>query len=57
MALRRLAAGRSGASDVRHFPAAIETAFSGIMRFENSLLGHGLRLPFGGSILATAIKS
>jgi SAM-dependent methyltransferase len=58
MVLRRLAVGRGdGASDVRHFPAAIETAFAGIMRFENRLLGHGLRLPFGGSILATAIKS
>jgi SAM-dependent methyltransferase len=55
MMLRRLGRG-DGASDVRHFPAAIETAFSGIMRLENRLLGHGLRLPFGGSILATAIK-
>jgi SAM-dependent methyltransferase len=58
MALRRLAIGRgTGASDVRQFPAALEIAFGGIMRFENRLLGHGLRLPFGGSILATAIKS
>ena len=58
MALRRLAVGRgNGASDVRPFPAALETAFGGIMRFENRLLGHGLRLPFGGSILVTAIKS
>ncbi len=57
MMLRRLAGAKHGASDVMPFPAPIERAFRSIMRFENMLLGHGVRLPFGGSILATAIKS
>ena len=39
------------------FPAPIESAFRGIMRVENLLLRRGFRLPYGGSILATAIRS
>jgi len=31
------------------FPGPLELAFRGIMRIENRLLGHGIRLPFGGS--------
>jgi len=56
MVLRRLGAQRE-VSDVMPFPAPLELAFRGIMRIENRLLGHGIRLPFGGSLLATAIKS
>jgi SAM-dependent methyltransferase len=56
MVLRRLSARRE-ISDVMPFPAPLELAFRGIMRIENRLLGHGIRLPFGGSLLATAIKS
>jgi ubiquinone/menaquinone biosynthesis C-methylase UbiE len=57
MVLRRFVARRPDVSDVMPFPAPIETAFRGIMRIENGLLGHGIRLPFGGSLLATAIRS
>jgi SAM-dependent methyltransferase len=58
MVLRRLAAGGSHeTSDVIPFPAPIESAFRGIMRVENLLLRRGVRLPYGGSILATAIRS
>ena len=58
MVLRRLAAGASHeTSDVMPFPAPIESAFRGIMRVENLLLRRGFRLPYGGSILATAIRS
>jgi SAM-dependent methyltransferase len=56
MVLRRFAV-RNDVSDVMPFPPPVELAFRGIMRIENSLLGHGIRLPFGGSLLATAIKS
>jgi SAM-dependent methyltransferase len=56
MVLRRFAV-RHEISDVMPFPPPVELAFRGIMRIENSLLGHGIRLPFGGSLLATAIKS
>jgi SAM-dependent methyltransferase len=56
MVLRRLG-GQREASDVMVFPAPLEIAFRAIMRIENRLLGHGIRLPFGGSLLATAIKS
>jgi SAM-dependent methyltransferase len=56
MVLRRLAARRE-VSDVMPFPAPLELAFRAIMRFENRLLGWGVYLPFGGSLLATATKS
>ena len=56
MVLRRFAV-RHEVSDVMPFPAPLELAFRGVMRVENGLLGHGIRLPFGGSLLATAIKS
>jgi len=45
-----------GGSDVMRFPPPFEQLFRGIMRFENGLLRCGLRLPFGGSILASAVK-
>jgi SAM-dependent methyltransferase len=55
MVLRRLV-GRQGSSDVAPFPAAIEGAFRAAMRLEGALLRRGVVLPYGGSILATAVK-
>ncbi|MBV9522825.1 MAG: methyltransferase domain-containing protein [Alphaproteobacteria bacterium] len=48
--------GRTASSDVMLYPAPLEAAFRAVMRIEATLLKHGLTLPFGGSILATAIK-
>jgi SAM-dependent methyltransferase len=56
MVARRLVGSRPSVSDVMHFPLPIELAFRGIMRFETMLIGRGLVLPYGGSILATALK-
>jgi SAM-dependent methyltransferase len=43
-------------SDVRLLPAPIEAAFRAVMRFEAALIGAGVRLPFGGSLLTVAVK-
>jgi hypothetical protein len=58
MALRRLATRRQkrGRSDVISYPKPIESAFRAAMLFENLLLARGVRIPFGGSVLAVAIK-
>jgi SAM-dependent methyltransferase len=56
MVARRLVGSRPSVSDVMNFPRPIELAFRGIMRFETMLLRQGLVLPYGGSILATALK-
>jgi SAM-dependent methyltransferase len=55
---RKLGWRRSGApvSDVALLPAPIEALFAALVKAEAALLGLGLRLPFGGSILATAVK-
>ena len=45
-----------GTSDVALLPAAIEHLFCGIVRLEAWLHDRGLNFPFGGSILATAVK-
>ena len=44
-------------SDVVLMPAPVERLFSAIVAFEASLLRAGLKLPFGGSVLATAVRS
>lgn len=56
MVLRRLTR-RSNASDVALLPAPVERLFRAILTFETWCSAHGLRLPFGGSILATAVKT
>jgi len=45
-----------GASDVALLPGVVERLFAAIVGFESWLGGRGIRLPFGGSILATAVK-
>jgi SAM-dependent methyltransferase len=57
MVLRRKLMKTAGAaSDVMPFPAPIEFLFRAAMRIENLLLRRGVALPFGGSVLAVAIK-
>jgi SAM-dependent methyltransferase len=43
-------------SDVMVYPAPIEALFRAVMRLENLALHSGLTLPFGGSVLAAAVK-
>ena len=50
--LDRLRAG----SDVGEFPGPVDRAFRAVTAFETALIRAGLRLPFGGSILAVAVK-
>jgi SAM-dependent methyltransferase len=47
---------RGAKSDVELLPPAVERLFAAILRLEHGLSAAGLRLPFGGSILAVAIK-
>lgn len=47
---------RSAKSDVAVLPASAERLFGAILGLEQGLCRIGLRLPFGGSILAVAIK-
>ncbi len=56
MVLRRKLMPRAGASEVALLPAPVERAFGVVMALERRLLRAGLSLPFGGSILATAVK-
>ena len=59
MVLRRKLGWRGSASqgsDVALLPAPVEALFRLIVRMEAALLSLGLRLPFGGSVLATAVK-
>ncbi len=44
-------------SDVMLYPAPVEACFRAVMRFETMLLKRGVVLPFGGSVLATAVKA
>jgi SAM-dependent methyltransferase len=55
MVLRRKL-GRRGGSEVGLLPAPVERIFGAIMALEGRLRRVGLALPFGGSILATAVK-
>jgi SAM-dependent methyltransferase len=56
MVMHRMLSLKSDASDVRLYARPVETVFRAIMRFENFILSRGLRLPYGGSIIASAIK-
>jgi SAM-dependent methyltransferase len=54
VARRKLLPGRG--SDVSLAPAPVERVFSSVLRLEARMRERGLRLPFGGSILAVAVK-
>jgi ubiquinone/menaquinone biosynthesis C-methylase UbiE len=56
MIMHRLLFSKSDDSDVRLYARPIATIFRTIMRFETFILSRGLQFPFGGSIIATAIK-
>lgn len=56
MVLRRKLRPPGAPSDVALLPAPVERAFGAVMAVENRLLRAGVPLPFGGSILATAVK-
>lgn len=57
MVLRRkvLRAGDAG-SDVRPFPGPVDAVFRRVVALEAWLIGKGITLPFGGSVLAVARK-
>lgn len=56
MVLRRKLWPRAGASEVELLPAPVERLFAAVLAVERWLLRAGLSLPFGGSILVTAVK-
>jgi SAM-dependent methyltransferase len=56
MVARRKLARDTNASDVSLMPPAIERVFAAAIALERGLAAAGLRLPFGGSILATAVR-
>jgi SAM-dependent methyltransferase len=53
---RKLLSGSATTSDVMLYPAPIETLFRSALRLESRALGRGFRLPFGGSVIAAAVK-
>jgi SAM-dependent methyltransferase len=55
MVARRKLLRRRG-SDVSLAPAPLEALFAAAMRLETLVIKAGLRLPFGGSVLAVAVK-
>jgi SAM-dependent methyltransferase len=56
MILRRMLFSKADESDVRLYARPVETIFRMIMRFETFILSRGLSLPYGGSVIATAIR-
>lgn len=56
MVLRRLLSREDGESDVRPFPAPLNALFGAVVAAERWLIGWGLDLPFGGSIMLVAEK-
>ncbi len=56
VARRMLTRWSEGDSDVRPFPAVVDRLFGAIIGIERRLIGWGLALPFGGSILLVACK-
>ncbi len=53
---RKLARNSGGASEMRLFPAPVERVFAACLAVERRLVAAGLALPYGGSILATAVR-
>ena len=56
MVLHRILSSKTDDSDVRFYARPMETIFRTIMRFETFILSRGLSPPYGGSVIATAIK-
>jgi hypothetical protein len=56
MVLRRKLLPSDKGSDVQLYPAPVEALFRAALAAERGLMRSGLDLPFGGSILAVALK-
>ena len=56
MVLRRMLRRTKDGSDVVEFPKPVDLTFRAIMQLESTLLRRGFTLPFGGSVLAFAVK-
>ena len=56
MVLRRIMTRTNGGSDVIEYPKPVNLGFRIIMELESALLRRGFTLPFGGSVLAFAVK-
>ncbi len=56
MLLHRLTERDDAASDVRDFPRWLDALFSAALTVERTVIGAGLRLPFGGSLLVVAAR-
>jgi SAM-dependent methyltransferase len=54
MLLHRLTGRDDAESDVRDFPEWLDALFSAALAFERTVIGWGLSLPFGGSLLIVA---
>lgn len=56
MLRRKLFAEKNGSSDVQKFSVMVNWLFSRTMDAESTLIKRGITLPFGGSLLAAAMK-
>jgi hypothetical protein len=56
MVLRRMFKWAKDGSDVIQFPKPLNLTFRALVRLESMLLRRGFTLPFGGSVLAVAVK-
>jgi SAM-dependent methyltransferase len=56
MALRRLLVREDATSDVQEYPPLIDAVFSAALAIERRMIGCGIDLPFGGSIVVVAVK-
>ncbi len=56
MLLHRLTESEAAASDVRAYPAWLDMLFSTALAIERALIGAGISLPFGGSLIVVAAR-
>jgi hypothetical protein len=56
MLLHRLTGRDDADSDVRDFPRWLDALFSAALAVERAVIGAGVRLPFGGSLLIVAAR-
>jgi hypothetical protein len=56
MLLHRVTERDDAPSDVRDFPRWLDALFSAALAIERAVIGMGLSLPFGGSLLIVAAR-
>jgi hypothetical protein len=56
MLLHRLFERDDAQSDVRDFPAWLDRLFSAALAIERAVIGLGISLPFGGSLIVVAAR-